>query len=199
MYASIHPATEPLTGDKLLSFVDSYQAKTLTKWDLVVNAGHVKPTDSGEGPNFISFYEALLEAKNDARERAAAIKRLSRTPLTLNAPSGAVPITMEQWQAFIGPYYQDQSFDIKTVGPWCIPISCKALAVSYTWSNGFTDTITLHGKRSLQKPRQESYHLAGSVSINGKKVRGFTSSQLFKLPDGRLLDVAVIHACVKKA
>ena len=187
-----------LTGRALLDFVSKFQAQTLTKWDLCVASGHVKAVSTGEGPDFISFYEALLDDKNDAKEHATAIKRLSRQPLTLDAPSGAVPITFEQWQSFMGPHYQDQSFDLETIGPWYIPIKCKALAVSYTWANGFTDTITLHGKRSLQKPRQESYHLAGTVSINGQTVRGFTSSQLFKLPDGRLLDVAVVHVCIKR-
>ena len=37
--------------------------------------------------------------------------------------------------------------------------------------------------------------LEGRVKVNGKAYRGFTSSQLFELPDGKLINAATIHAC----
>ncbi len=38
----------------------------------------------------------------------------------------------------------------------------------------------------------------GRISIAGKKVRGFTSSKIFRLPDGELISVSVIHLCNEK-
>ena len=92
--------------------------------------------------------------------------------------------------------------ELKTFGPWQIPVSYRALCTStvYTPENQARYTAeqeseTLYGVRTLSAAH-ESGSLEGRVSVNGRKVRGFTSSQLFKLPDGRLINVATIHACL---
>lgn len=117
------------------------------------------------------------------------------TPLTLNCPGGAVPISEEQFREFVAPEFEDQHHDVEVRGPWQQPVKLQALAVSYTWSGNFAETITLYGKRSLCSLKESGYQLEGKVSINNVKLRGFTSGQLFELPDGRLIDVAVIVVC----
>jgi hypothetical protein len=92
---------------------------------------------------------------------------------------------------------------MKTFGPWQIPISFTALCLSVEWTpeekrkhSAERDSETAYGIRTLSGVKQEGYCLEGRVSVNGKKVRGFTSSQLFRLPDGKLVNVATIHACL---
>lgn len=91
--------------------------------------------------------------------------------------------------------------ELKTYGPWNIPISYKALCMSmvntYPDFPSITHNKTAYGIRTLTDIRQSGYELEGRVSIGGKKYSAFTSSQLFELPDGKLIDVAVIHARVR--
>jgi hypothetical protein len=84
-------------------------------------------------------------------------------------------------------------------GPWHIITSYRALCLSSVFdraAHGFTPTraTNLYGMRSLNKPRESGYCLEGFVSIGGRRYSAFTSSQLFELPDGRLLEFATIHA-----
>lgn len=74
-----------------------------------------------------------------------------------------------------------------TNGPWSAVISYRALAVD---RDGY-----VYGMRTLHKPRESGHELEGSVSIDGKKFRAFTSSQLFERPDGSLIDVATLYVC----
>jgi hypothetical protein len=60
-----------------------------------------------------------------------------------------------------------------------------------------THSKTSYGFRTLTGIRQGGYELEGRVSIGGRKYAAFTSSQLFELPDGRLIDIATIHARVR--
>jgi len=116
-------------------------------------------------------------------------------PLTLNCPGGAVPISEEQFREFVAPELEDQHHDVEVRGFWQHPVKLQALAVSYTWKDHYAETVTLYGKRSLCSLKESGYQLEGRVSISNVKHRGFTSSQLFELPDGRLFDVAVIVVC----
>lgn len=91
--------------------------------------------------------------------------------------------------------------DLKTYGPWQIPVSYRALCMSmvnaYPDFPSITHSKTAYGVRTLTNIRQGGYELEGRVSIKGKKYTAFASSQLFELPDGRLIDVATIHARVR--
>lgn len=90
--------------------------------------------------------------------------------------------------------------ELKTIGPWQLPVSYKALCTSNEWpedKNGITHSGPVHvfGVRVLSGCRQSGHELEGRVSVGGKSYRGFTSSQLFELPNGKLINVATIHAC----
>jgi hypothetical protein len=114
---------------------------------------------------------------------------------------GAVKLTLEQAQLL----FTDQEIAqgkqqgaLNTVGEWQLPVSYVALCCSNTFNR---DTFPvehgpLHvfGKRTLSKVKQSGYQLEGRVKVNGTERRGFTSSQLFELPGGRLIDAAIIHA-----
>jgi hypothetical protein len=92
--------------------------------------------------------------------------------------------------------------ELKTSGPWQIPVSYKALCTSSKWDaektadyrRGSVLSVTFYGMRTMNKIRQSGYEIEGYVSVNGKKCSCFSSSQLFELENGKLIDVAVIHA-----
>lgn len=90
--------------------------------------------------------------------------------------------------------------DLKTFGPWQIPISYKALAIETNYTpkeqqrfSAQCEDKTIHGLRAMGDCRQNGHCLMGRVSIKGKKVKGFTDSQLFELENGDLVDVATIE------
>lgn len=119
-----------------------------------------------------------------------------------NKPATALPITSEELQS-MGITQEDidageKKGELKTYGPWQIPVSYRALCMSmvntYPDFPSITHNKTSYGIRTLTNVHQGGYELEGRVSIGGKKYTAFTGSQLFELPDGRLIDVATIHA-----
>lgn len=87
--------------------------------------------------------------------------------------------------------------DIKTYGPWGIPVSYKALAMSCEFGDYSTPkNAKAYGVRTLSNVRESGHVLEGTVSVGGRKYRGFTSSALFQRPDGSLVDVEIIHVCI---
>jgi len=124
-------------------------------------------------------------------------------PLVIPYKTGATPLNKEQADALFTQDQQATCSDIrgklKHRGPWQIPISFKALCVAQSFNREVFPVehgpLHIFGKRTLQKVKHSGYELEGKVKINGKYVRGFTSSQLFELPNKRLINVAIIHAC----
>jgi len=53
--------TNKLTGQALLDYV--HANNTLSRVELCTGAGHLKDTAAGQGCDFISFYEAILDAR----------------------------------------------------------------------------------------------------------------------------------------
>lgn len=83
---------------------------------------------------------------------------------------------------------------LKTFGPWQIPLSYKALAMSCD----FGKFARLYGLRTMTNIRESGYDLEGRVSIAGRKYRAFTSSMLMQRSDGSLCSVATIHVCIPR-
>jgi hypothetical protein len=116
-------------------------------------------------------------------------------PLTLPAEPGCVPITEAQWIRYISPTLTDLRGDLQTVGPWHLPVRYIAPCLTYVWGEHSTiQSVTLYGPRTLLRLRESGYHLEGQLSLCGRTVSGFTSAEMFRLPDGRLLETSVIHA-----
>ncbi len=114
---------------------------------------------------------------------------------------GAVKLTEEQARLL----FTDKEIEageqrgaMKTFSQWQIPLSFTALCTSNTFNRETYPVehgpLHVYGKRTLSRPVQSGYQLEGKVSIGGKKYRGFTSNQLFELPNGKLIDAATIHA-----
>lgn len=117
-------------------------------------------------------------------------------PLTLPVDGGAVEITLQQWSDYVSAELSDQRGEMETVGPWHLPIRYSAPAITVQWAPtpyAQMATVTFHGKRTMHGPKESGYHLEGRVSLKGNKVSAFTSSQMFRLPDGTLLESKVIH------
>lgn len=100
--------------------------------------------------------------------------------------------------------HDDERGKLKTVGYWGIPVSFSALCETKTWKKdrGYSECVgtTIWGRRTMGKCRQEGFQLEGRVSILGKTVRAFTSSQLFnletdKLGKHKLIFVSTVFAC----
>ena len=85
----------------------------------------------------------------------------------------------------------EQRLDLSFRGPWSIISKCRGLAIRQNFDTGET---TIYGYRALSKPRSSGYQLEGWVSIKGVKRSAFTSSHLFELENGHLIDVIVLFA-----
>jgi hypothetical protein len=116
--------------------------------------------------------------------------------LHFSKPCSTIELTKEQAEKLGIDTSQDEiRGELKTFGPWSIPVSYKALCISAVYGEySEPQSKTIYGKRSLLNVKEDGYSLGGKVSIGGKKYRAFTSSQLFQI-EGKLIDVAVIHAC----
>lgn len=94
---------------------------------------------------------------------------------------------------------EDMRGELKHVGPWHIPVSYKALAMSCDFGEfSKPENVKLYGMRTLTNVRECGHELEGRVKVNGKRYRGFTSSALFQRADGSLVSVATIHVCIPK-
>ena len=101
-------------------------------------------------------------------------------------------LSLEAAKELFGDITKDeQRLDIETRGPWGIISKCKGLTIRQNFETG---TITIYGYRTLSKPRSSGFQLEGWVSIKGVKRSAFTSSHLFELENGHLIDVAVLFA-----
>lgn len=125
--------------------------------------------------------------------------------LILKASAGSTKISLEDAIKFLGKdaiESGEKRFVTEHYGPWQICTKVIGLAVTATWkdigiSYEVVDNYTLHGDRSLIKPKQSGYDMEGHVSIDGIKHSAFTSSILFELPNGKLINVAVLHCRTK--
>lgn len=124
-------------------------------------------------------------------------------PFTLKSEAGAIPITFEQARSFLSEdeiSKGEKRFEIESRGPWGICSKISGIATTATWKSGpvhrIQDTMTILGRRTMSNPRSMGYDMEGRVSVSGKRWRAFTSSNLFQLPDGKLVDVAILHVCI---
>jgi hypothetical protein len=101
-------------------------------------------------------------------------------------------LSLELAKKLFGDITKDeQRLEIETRGPWSIISSCKGLTI---WKDFTTNEIEIYGYRTLSKPRNSGYDLEGYVSIAGVKRSAFTSSHLFELKNGHLIDVGILFA-----
>lgn len=116
-------------------------------------------------------------------------------PVTLDTPEYAIKLTREQFQKFIGCELQDTRGQLKTFGPWSLPVTFKAPCIKRHWKNeGYGNNIvavTFYGRRSLYRMQQAGYWLEGKCKVEGKEVSGDTCDIMVEV-EGNLYDIAVI-------
>lgn len=119
-----------------------------------------------------------------------------------NPKAGSVPATLEQLHA-LGVTDDEiaageKRLESTHVGPWHICTSLRGIVerAKFEHDSFFVKTKwkEFYPARTLSRPRSMGFDMEGHISLNGKQVSAFTSSQIFELPDGRLIDVAVIFA-----
>jgi hypothetical protein len=123
-----------------------------------------------------------------------------------NMPAGAFPATLEQVHALGVTDAEIEAGKkcglIQRAGSWQDwgIRKYRAITMHTVWAE---DSINCRQRtqfwpaRTLTNLRESGHQLEGQVSLGGRRFRGFTSSVLFELPDGKLIDVAVIFACVR--
>ena len=127
-----------------------------------------------------------------------------KKPIVCRYESGAIAIETSALESLIGPESiakGERRFDLETVGPWHILRSIRGLAMTvesrepHHCRNGETSpaTVAFHGLRTGHDCRTPGTWTECRVSIGGRKRSAFTSSKLFQLPDGRLIDVAILY------
>jgi UDP-N-acetylmuramyl pentapeptide synthase len=123
--------------------------------------------------------------------------------IDMEFPSSNIKLTKEQAEVLGIDLTKDEiEGNLKTCGVWNVPVSYSAICVSGKLGipeGRFVETFlekTVYGNRTMTNVRQSGYCLEGYVSIGGKKYSAFTSSELFEV-DGKLINVAVIHARVR--
>lgn len=122
-----------------------------------------------------------------------------------NMAAGAFPATLDQLHALgvtdaeIAACEKRGEMEM-TRFPFASVRKYRAITMHTVWaedSNNRRQRTQFWPARSLTNLRESGHQLEGQVSLGGRKFRGFTSSVLFELPDGKLIDVAVIFACVR--
>jgi hypothetical protein len=116
-----------------------------------------------------------------------------------NPPSGAVPATNEQLLAMGIPQASIDAgrhgFEMVQTFPWGTIHKIRAIVERAEFGEfSRKNWVEFYPMRSMGDCREAGYHMEGRVSLGGKKHKCFTSSILFELPDGKLVDVAVIFA-----
>jgi len=122
----------------------------------------------------------------------------------LSPPAGRLPVTEAQLLALgITPdniKEGEARGNHVTRGPWNITVSYTALVLEnwYDDDAGYTKVSKTveYGIRKMSRCKDGGYNLFGRVSVEGQTRRAFTSSNLFELEDGRLIDVATINLCM---
>lgn len=119
-----------------------------------------------------------------------------------NPKAGSVPATLEQLHALGVTDAEiaagEKRLESTHVGPWHICTSLRGIVERAQFDRDAfpvkTEWKEFYPVRTMSRPRPMGFDMEGHISLNGKRVSAFTSSQLFELPGGRLIDVAVIFA-----
>ena len=114
-------------------------------------------------------------------------------------PSGAIPATLEQLTAlgFTAEEIEAGEKRLESVhsGPWSICRSLRGIVERAEFGEYSRKTwVEFYPARTMSNPRPCGYDMEGTISLAGRKSSAFTSSQLFELPDGRLVDCEIIFA-----
>lgn len=89
----------------------------------------------------------------------------------------------------------EKRFEMETWGCYGVIRSLRAIVATGEFGeHGAMTWKQFYSMRTMSNPRQSGYDMEGVVSVGGRKSTCFTSSQMFELPCGKLVDVAVIFS-----
>ena len=119
-------------------------------------------------------------------------------------PSGSIPATVDQLLALgVSPAEieaGEKRSEMETFGPWQIITRVRGIVVSVEFDRSEFPTRSKRFRawpvKSMSRPREMGYDMEGKISLGGVEVRAFTSSQLFELPNGKLINCFVLFACL---
>jgi hypothetical protein len=119
-------------------------------------------------------------------------------------PSGSIPATVEQLLVLgFSPAEieaGEKRAEAETLGPWQTVSRLRGIVVSVEFDRSAFPTRSKRFRawpmRSMSRPRYMGYDMEGKISLDGVKVRAFTSSQLFELPNGKLINCFTLFACI---
>lgn len=118
----------------------------------------------------------------------------------INPPAGAIPATREQLHALGVSDAEidagEKRFESRHVGAWSICASIRAIVAVCDYKPD-TRRDRYFPARTAHDVKECGYHMEGRISLGGRKRHVFTSSQIFELPDGRLVNVAILHVCTR--
>jgi hypothetical protein len=135
----------------------------------------------------------ILRTPTTTKTTKPSKSRKQKPPVVAKYEDGALSLTVGQWQQYISPNLEDCRGICHKVGVHDTIIGFKAPAVSIFYSDsGLIESYTLYGERQLQGCFPTGYRLEGVVSIGNRKRKAYTSSVVCRLPDGTLLESAVI-------
>ena len=133
------------------------------------------------------------------------MKNTIQYPISNGLPSVDLPISQELANQLFTPEQiaaGQRRFTITRGGDYGNVSSVSGLAISrssdrsklskYAPEHCMTE-CTIYGDRTLSRVSQSGYEMQGYVSIEGKSRRAFTSSLMFRLPDGTLISCAVLY------
>lgn len=144
-----------------------------------------------------------LKPKTENRKTKTEIMKTSPIIRLENPPAGAIPATLEQLAALGFTPAEIEAGEkrgtLETRGPWgmCSAFTAPVERAEFGDGEGYRygkKWVEFYAPRRMSNPRSCGYDLEGHISLAGRRVSAFTASQLFQLPDGRLVDCAVIFA-----
>lgn len=113
----------------------------------------------------------------------------------VDPPHGAIPATINQLRALgvtdVEIDAGEKHFE-RHIGPWNLCSSIRGVVADCD-DNQDSRREQFYPPRVAYDLKSCGYHAEGRISFGGRKRRVFTSSRLFELPDGRLVDVAILH------
>ena len=122
-------------------------------------------------------------------------KNTLRPVVSVSGFHAAIPATAEQLVTLgLTPEEitaGEKRFKMSHHGPWQICAGLSAVVEIGDFTPG-QERKAFFPVRAMSAPKESGYAMEGRVSLGGRKYSAFTASQLFELPDGRLVNVATV-------
>lgn len=193
----VYWASYLINGDA--SGLEGGEQETIDTWLSALPFGW-QPVDVREDYSFRSSNDAGTLAGDCADYTFIRPRKSPVIRLTL-PPSGSIPVSQAQLFALGFTVAEinagEKRLDVETQGPWSLVSRLSGIVERGEFrkdGSSRMEWVEFYPARAMSRPRQSGYDMEGHLSLNGKKHSAFTSSQMFELPDGHLVDCTVLFA-----